>query len=103
VQRVAEPDTVQRVPVPPGTQQAGQALAQADQAIELLGAFEVVNGTHGHRLPRCRSPNPWMTKTIATATAATRVWKTVSPRDGNPVATLTASHTPIGFVARSAW
>jgi hypothetical protein len=44
-----------------------------------------------------------MTNTIATVTAATRVWKTVSPRDGNPVATLTASHTPIGFVARSAW
>lgn len=36
----------------------------------------------------------WMTKTIASVSAATRVWKTVSHRAGNPAARLIPIHVP---------
>src|SRR2546421_8578361 len=43
-----------------------------------------------------------MTKTIVRVSAATRVWKMVSHRAGNPTTTLTTIHTPAPLMTHTA-
>jgi hypothetical protein len=46
MQRMPQPDSVQGVPHPAGTQQPRGTLAKAHKAIESLGSFQVIDETH---------------------------------------------------------